>query len=97
MTALRGNPLAEVAMMNFLHHEAELFPGSSRLKIAFMQMVRGGIYNSFIKNYEKMTGRTEADRHLCDIFAWILRLGKWNINYDREKLQGKIAAFVKEV
>ncbi|MEI3266702.1 MAG: aminoglycoside phosphotransferase family protein [Frisingicoccus sp.] len=49
MTALRGNPLAEVAMMNFLHHEAELFPGSSRLKIAFMQMVRGGIYNSFIK------------------------------------------------
>ena len=97
MTALRGNPLAEVAMMNFLHHEAELFPGSSRLKIAFMQMVRGGIYNSFIKNYEKMTGRTEAESHQWDIIAWILRLGNWNINYERENLQGKIAAFVKEV
>ncbi|MEI3266701.1 MAG: hypothetical protein V8R85_06130 [Frisingicoccus sp.] len=44
-----------------------------------------------------MTGRTEAESHQWDIIAWILRLGNWNINYERENLQGKIAAFVKEV
>lgn len=97
MTAVRGNPLAEIAMMNFLHHEAELFPGSSKIKIAFMQMVRGSIYNSFIKNYEKMTGLTEAESHKWDIIAYILRLGNWNIDFERENLQGKITAFVKGV
>ncbi len=97
MTALRGDPLAEVAMMNFLHHDAELFPGSSKLKIAMMQMVRGFIYNSFIKNYEKLTGRTEEASHKWDIVAYILRLGNWNIESERKDLQQKIKTFLKGV
>lgn len=97
MTAVRGNPLAEVAMMNFLHHDAELFPGSSKFKIFLMQLVRGGIYNSFIKHYEKLTGRNSNDSRAWDIIAYVLRLGIWNIAYERGNLQNKILQFVSEI
>lgn len=97
MTAVRGNPLAEVAMMNFLHHDAELFPGSSKIKIALMNMVRTKIYDSFIRHYEQLTGRTETDSHAWDAVAWVMRLGKWNIASEREDLQAKIADFAKGV
>ena len=95
MTAVRGNPLAEVAMMNFLHHDAELFPGSSKIKIALMNLVRTKIYDSFIKNYEQLTGRTEADSHAWDVVAWVMRLGKWNSASEREELRQKITGFMK--
>lgn len=97
MTAVRGNPLAEVAMMNYLHHEAELFPGSSKLKIFLLGTVRVGIYNSFIKNYEALTGRREADSRAWEILAYVLRLGIWNIASERENLQGKILCFASEI
>lgn len=97
MTAMRGNPLAEVSMMNFLHHDAELFPGSSKFKIFLMQLVRVGIYNSFIKHYEKLTGRNSKDSREWDILAYILRLGIWNIAYERGNLQNKILQFVSEI
>lgn len=44
-----------------------------------------------------MTGRTEAESHKWDIIAYILRLGNWNIDYERENLQRKITTFVKGV
>ena len=56
MTAVKGVPEAEVAMMDFLHHHAELFPGSSKAQLAFYTAVRTFIYNSFLKNYIKITG-----------------------------------------
>lgn len=49
MTAAKGRPEAEVAMMDFLHHHAELFPGSSKAQLAFYTAVRTFIYNSFLK------------------------------------------------
>jgi len=97
MTANRGNPLVEVSMMNFLLHDAELFPGSSKVKIFLMQLVRIGIYNSYIKNYEKITGRKREDSRQWDVIAYILRLCIWKIESEREDLQLKIQKFVNEI
>lgn len=97
MTAARGNPLVEVSMMNFLHHDAELFPGSSKLKIFLMNLVRIYIYNSFIKEYEKLSGLRREDSRRWDIVAYVLRMGIWDIAYEHDDLKRKIEAFLKEI
>lgn len=97
MTACRGNPLAELAMMNFLFHDAELFPGSSKLKIFICQSLRTFIYNGFINNYEKMTGISREASKEWDIIAYVLRLGIWNIESEKEFLQNKIKEFISNI
>ncbi len=97
MTACKGSPLAEVAMMNFLFHDAELFPGSSKLKIFLLGTIRVFIYNGYMKNYTKLTGIKEEDSAPWNIVAYVLRLGLWNIASEKEFLSGKIADAVKEI
>lgn len=97
MTAMRGDPLCEVAMMNFLFHDAELFPGSSKIKIFFMQLVRTFIYNGFIKNYEELTGLKEEDSAKWNVVVYILRKGIWDIASEKADLQQKIENFVKNI
>lgn len=96
MTACRGKPECELAMMNFLFHDAELFPGSSKFKIFLMNAVRVSIYNGFIKNYCKMNKGITPDSHKpWDIVAFVLRYGIWNIASEKEFIQGKIKEFAK--
>lgn len=98
MTACKGRPEAELAMMHFLFHDAELFPGSSKLKIFFMSAVRVFIYNGFIKNYVKMNKGITKDSHKpWDVVAYVLRLGIWDIASERELLQNKIKAEIKNI
>ncbi len=97
MTACRGNALAEIAMMNFLFHDAELFPGSSRLKIFISQSLRTFIFNEFIKHYETMAGISLDDSKAWDIIAYVLRLGIWNIEFEKEFLQQKIKEFINNI
>lgn len=98
MTACKGRPEAELAMMHFLFHDAELFPGSSKLKIFLMSTVRVFIYNGFIKNYVKMNKGFSKDSHKpWDVVAYVLRLGIWDIVSERELLQNKIKAEIKNI
>ncbi len=97
MTADRGNPLVEVSMMNFLHHDAELFPGSSKFKIFLMQLVRTGIYNSYIKNYEKLTVPEAREQPAMGHHRLYPAAGHLNIEFERRDLQNKIQKFVDEL
>ena len=90
MTAAKGVPAAEVAMMEFLHSHAELFPGSSKAQLAFYTAVRSYIYKSFLKNYVKITGFDTRDIAPWRIVALVLRLGLWNIASEKEYLEGEI-------
>lgn len=90
MTAAKGRPEAEVAMMDFLHHHAELFPGSSKAQLAFYTAVRTYIYNSFIKHYVRLTGMNLADVEPWKIVALVLRKGLWNIASEKEYLEKEI-------
>ena len=98
MTTCKGRPEAELAMMHFLFHDAELFPGSSKLKIFLMSTVRVFIYNGFIKNYVKMNKGFTKDSHTpWDVVAYVLRLGIWDIASERELLQNKIKTEIKNI
>lgn len=98
MTACKGRPEAELAMMHFLFHDAELFPGSSKMKILFMSAIRVFIYNGFIKNYVKMNKGVTKDSHKpWDVVAYVLRLGIWDIESERELLQNKIRTEIKNI
>lgn len=95
MTACKGSPLCEVAMMNFLFHDAELFPGCSKLKIFLLGRIRVFIYNGYIKNYTKLTGIKEIDSAPWNVVAYVLRLGLWNIASEKEFLSSKISECIK--
>lgn len=90
MTAAKGRPEAEVAMMDFLHHHAELFPGSSKAQLAFYTAVRAFIYNSFLKNYVRLTGMAPDAHKPWMIVALVLRKGLWNIESEKDYLEGEI-------
>lgn len=95
MTAARGRPECELAMMHFLFHYAELFPGCSKLKLAFLGAVRVSIYNGFIKHYCRMNpGFTPESHERWDLAALVIRLGVWNVESEREYIQGRIRELV---
>lgn len=97
MTASKGVPEAEIAMMDFLHHHAELFPGSSKVQLAFYTAVRTFIYNSYIKNYTKLTGIKEEASAPWYVVALVLRWGLWNIESEKEYLQAEIKKFTDSI
>lgn len=97
MTAAKGVPQAEVAMMYFLHHHAELFPGSSKAQLAFYTAVRTFIYKSFLKNYVKITGMDPESARPWYVVALTLRKGLWNIASEKGYLEGEIKRLVDEM
>ena len=95
MTAQRGNRAIEVAMMEFLFSEAELFPGSSKLQLAFYSAVRGLIGKQYFKLYQQLMpiSADEIDRYR--LLALIIRRS-WNIEFERKNLIGKIKKLIEK-
>ena len=73
MTALRGNRAIEVAMMEFLFSEAELFPGSSKLQLAFYTAVRGMIGKQYFKLYQQLMPISAEEIDKYRLLALIIR------------------------
>jgi hypothetical protein len=94
MTAARGNPAADVASSNFLMHDAELFPGTPRLKLIFYGIVRNYILRGYLKRYRELTGMTteEIDRWRLPII--MMRLGFWNVVSERDALTREIKEII---
>lgn len=90
MTGVKGRPEAEAAMMTFLFNEAELFPGSSKLELLFYTLVRKSIGKSFMKNYFASTGMKRGDVDKWYIVAIIIRLGLWNIAFEKPYISAEI-------
>ncbi|TAL29758.1 MAG: phosphotransferase [Spirochaetes bacterium] len=94
MTAARGNPAADVAYSNFLMRDAELFPGTSRLKLIFYGIVRTYILRGYLKHYMRLTGMTmqEVDRWRLPII--MMRLGFWDIASEKDALVREIKEII---
>ena len=93
MTAARGNRAIEVAMMEFLFSEAELFPGSSKLQLFFYSTVRGMIGKQYFKLYQELypISKEEVDKYR--ILALIIRRS-WGIEFEKDNLTNKIKELV---
>ncbi|WP_342775347.1 aminoglycoside phosphotransferase family protein [Leptospira sarikeiensis] len=89
-TAAKGNRAADVAYTVFLFKDAELWPGTPKLKLLFYTIVRSIILRGYLKNYISLSGIT-----LEEIDAWklpilLLRAGVWDIDSERDSLQKQI-------
>ena len=95
MTAARGNRAIEVAMMEFLFSEAELFPGSSKLQLAFYSAVRGLIGKQYFKLYKTLMPISDEEIDKYRLLALIIRR-RWGIEFERENLTNKIKNLIKK-
>ncbi|MBQ9005646.1 MAG: phosphotransferase [Atopobiaceae bacterium] len=95
MTAARGNRAVEVAMMEFLFSEAELFPEASQLQRMLFSAVRGFIGDQFFKEYQRMTpiAAVEVDRYR--LLALMVRRS-WGIEFERPYLTRTIRTLITE-
>lgn len=90
MTALRGDPAADVASTVFLFQDAELWPGTPFLKILFYTVVRKFILKGYLKRYLSVSGMDWKDIERWRLPILIFRLGLWNIESERPALQKEI-------
>ncbi len=97
MTAAKGRPECEVAMMQFLFSDAELFPGCSKLQYLFYATVRKSLGKSFMKHYLKSTNVNLDEVAKWRIVALILREGLWNIASERQFLSDQIMRIISKI
>ncbi|MBN1533455.1 MAG: phosphotransferase [Spirochaetes bacterium] len=90
MTAARGDAAADVAYTNLLFHDAELFPGTPKLKLVFYGIVRNYIFRGYLKRYRELTGMTLEEIGRWRLPAVMMRLGFWNVASERDALTREI-------
>lgn len=94
MTAAKGNSAADVAFTFLLFTDAELWPGTPKLKIIFYTFIRKFILKGYLKAYKHLSGITDSEIAAWRLPALILRLGLWNIESERERLKSQISRLV---
>jgi len=94
MTAAKGNPAADVAFTVLLFTDAELWPGTPKLKVLFYTIIRKFILRGYLKAYKSLSGITDSEIDAWRLPALILRLGLWNIQSERERLKSQISRLV---
>ena len=100
-TAAGGAAGADMAMTWFLFHEAELFPGISKVQELLYNTLRKFIYRRYFAHYLRLRGLS-ADGAMRDIRLWYLpilvfRLATWEAPTEVERLRRKIEAGADEL
>lgn len=95
MTAARGNRAVEVAMMEFLFSEAELFPEASKVQLLFFRAVRGYIGKQFFKAYQEKTPIAAQEIDKYRLLALIVRRS-WGIEFEREYLTKTLKELIRK-
>lgn len=95
-TAARGAVGADLAMTYFLFHEAELFPGISKLQEMLYNTIRKFVYRGYIKHYVSLRGTTH-EAVMVQVRDWYLpilvcRLALWSAPTEVARLQAQITA-----
>lgn len=94
MTALKGDPAADVASTFFLFQDAELWPGTPFLKVLFYTVVRKFILKGYLKRYLSVSGMDWKEVERWRLPILIFRLGLWNIESERSALQKEIREII---
>lgn len=94
MTAAKGNPCADVSFTKLLFTDAELWPGTPKLKILFYTLIRKFILGGYLKTSKHLSGITDSDLNRWRLSSLILRLGLWDIASERENLKQQIKVWL---
>lgn len=92
-----GDPAADVAMTRLLFTEAELFPGASALQRAVYGAARSTMGRLYLREYQAITGMTDAAIDRWTTAARVLRLGLLDIPSERESLLAGIRDGLRQV
>ncbi|MCW7508031.1 aminoglycoside phosphotransferase family protein [Leptospira levettii] len=95
MTAAKGNPCADVSFTQLLFTDAELWPGTPKLKILFYTLIRKFILSGYLKAYKHLSGITDSDLNRWRLSSLLLRLGLWDIESERENLKRQIKTWLE--
>ena len=87
MTAAKGHPAMDVAFTYYLMKDAELFPGISLWQKIFYETVRQYILSKYLKRYFRVSGLSRVDLEPWRLPVLLFRLGLWNIESERPRLQ----------
>lgn len=92
MTALRGDPAADVAYTSLISVEAELWPGTPQIKVFLYSFIRKYVLNKYRKTYQEITGMSDGAIDAWRLAALMLRMGQWNVQSERPRLQKMLLA-----
>jgi len=94
LTAARGFPEVEVGVMDYLFHYGLLFPGASRLQIAFYTTVRSFVYRGYLKHYLRATGLDVNNVRKWKLVSLIIRRRIWAHEFERPTLTEQMKASI---
>ena len=97
LTAARGFPEVEIGVMDYLFHYGLLFPGASKLQIAFYSTVRTFVYDSYLRHYLMATGIKIEDVKKWKIISLIFRRRVWAHADEAATLTDQIKACIAEL
>lgn len=97
LTATRGHPEVEVAQMQFLFHDALLFPGCSKFQLLLYSTLRSFIYNGYIKRYKKATRIDMNEVKKWKIIPLIIRRCVWAHEFEKESITKQIRECLDEI
>lgn len=85
-TVLRGDPAADVAMTVLLTRDAELWPGTPLIKRIVVQLVRRIVLNTYLAEYQRLTGMTREQVDAWRLPTVVLRMSTFDIATERARL-----------
>lgn len=95
-TSMRGAPAGDVAATMLLLRDAELWPGTPRLKQLLYDTVRRALAAAYLKEYLAVTGLTAEEVDRWRIAALTLRMGNWAIPSEQGRFGAELAALLED-
>ncbi|MDR0783168.1 MAG: phosphotransferase, partial [Propionibacteriaceae bacterium] len=97
LTAVRGFPEVEVGVMDYLFHYGLLFPGASKIQLAFYTAVRSFVYKGYLKRYLKVTDLDLANVRKWKLLSLIVRRRVWAHEFEKPTLTEQMKALLAEI
>ncbi|HPZ00754.1 MAG TPA: phosphotransferase, partial [Clostridiales bacterium] len=85
MTACTGDPAADVAAARIVLTKGEMIQSLSPIMKLAMNLVKRAVCSRYVKQYQKKTGLTRAEMDAWNFAFYIVRLGVWNIESEKER------------
>lgn len=89
-TAAKGVPAADVATTVYILADGEVPPGTSKEEAEFLANLRAEVLKNYLAQYRKVNPISDEEIAQWRLATLVVRLGVWNIESEKEKLQVKI-------
>ncbi|MBU4335567.1 MAG: aminoglycoside phosphotransferase family protein [Actinobacteria bacterium] len=93
-TSMRGAAACDVASTMLLLRDAELWPGTPRLKQLLYDTVRRALAAAYLAEYLQVTGMDPQEVTRWRLAALVLRMGTWQIASEQERFAAQVRELI---